>query len=116
MVIEYPRHFIMFIFLLRNPGSVEPTPWCFVDSSHERIIEPCDIPKCADKIWIAIVGTGAATVLIFIIIFAIIVFRRRRIMHYGMRNIHNVSISLPQVIGFNSDYKICVIDQYTERR
>ncbi|XP_017005784.2 tyrosine-protein kinase transmembrane receptor Ror [Drosophila takahashii] len=75
----------------RNPGSVENSPWCFVDSSRERIIEPCDIPKCADKIWIAIAGTAAAIILIFIIIFAIILFKRRTIMHYGMRNIHNIN-------------------------
>lgn len=75
----------------RNPGSVENSPWCFVDSSRERIIELCDIPKCADKIWIAIVGTTAAIILIFIIIFAIILFKRRTIMHYGMRNIHNIN-------------------------
>lgn len=65
-----------------------------MDSSRERIIELCDIPKCADKIWIAIVGTTAAIILIFIIIFAIILFKRRTIMHYGMRNIHNVSKNL----------------------
>jgi len=93
---------------------VENSPWCFVDSSRERIIEPCDIPKCADKIWIAIVGTTAAIILIFIIIFGVILFKRRTIMHYGMRNIHNVSNHDNHKIVQN--IKIFVSDQHTQRR
>ncbi|XP_034669609.1 LOW QUALITY PROTEIN: tyrosine-protein kinase transmembrane receptor Ror [Drosophila subobscura] len=75
----------------RNPGNVESSPWCFVDSSSERFIELCDIPKCAEKIWITIAWTTGATIIVFIIFLSILLLQRRNFMHYGMSNIQNIN-------------------------
>ncbi|XP_037813776.1 tyrosine-protein kinase transmembrane receptor Ror [Lucilia sericata] len=74
----------------RNPGSMEDRPWCFVgDKSFEKIIEPCDIPKCSDSIWVYIYMTMGALLSIFLIYVIIHVLRRRG--NHGMTNIQNIN-------------------------
>lgn len=83
----------MFAKNFRNPGSMEDRPWCFVgDKSFEKIIEPCDIPKCSDSIWVYIYMTMGALLSIFLMYVIIYSFRRRR--NHGMTNIQNVSYVL----------------------
>ncbi|XP_037894224.1 tyrosine-protein kinase transmembrane receptor Ror [Glossina fuscipes] len=74
----------------RNPGSVEDKPWCFVgDKSFEKIIEPCNIPKCSDSIWMYIFTTlGALLSFLFMFIFLKLLKRKK---NNGMTNIQNIN-------------------------
>ncbi|XP_037928086.1 tyrosine-protein kinase transmembrane receptor Ror [Teleopsis dalmanni] len=74
----------------RNPGNTEDRPWCFVDDkSFEKLIEPCDIPKCADKIWFYIFITFGGIVCLLILYIVLIFFKRRQ--SNGMTNIQNIN-------------------------
>ncbi|XP_032595238.1 tyrosine-protein kinase transmembrane receptor Ror isoform X1 [Drosophila grimshawi] len=74
----------------RNPGSAEKSPWCFVDDrSLDRNIEPCGIPKCVDKIWLSIISILGLTALFVIVIFLMVLFRRKS--SRGMKNIQNIN-------------------------
>ena len=71
---------------------MEDRPWCFVgDKAFEKIIEPCNIPKCSDSIWIYIYMTIGTLLCIFFIYVVISFFRRRE--NNGMTNIQNVRIA-----------------------
>ncbi|XP_039949267.1 tyrosine-protein kinase transmembrane receptor Ror [Bactrocera neohumeralis] len=74
----------------RNPGNVEERPWCFVDDkSFEKIIELCDIPKCADKMWFYIfvtIGTVIGCVIFYMVYVCV---KKRR--EGGMTNIQNIN-------------------------
>lgn len=64
--------------LSRNPGGTEEKPWCFVDDkSFEKIMEPCNIPKCSDNIWLYIFLT-IVTVSGLLLIYVVLVLSRRR--------------------------------------
>ncbi|XP_030383320.1 tyrosine-protein kinase transmembrane receptor Ror [Scaptodrosophila lebanonensis] len=74
----------------RNPGGVESSPWCFVDdTSFERIIEPCNIPKCAEKMWLNAILITAAALFFIVAIFSVVFIKRKKA--YGMRNIRNIN-------------------------
>ncbi|XP_065355411.1 tyrosine-protein kinase transmembrane receptor Ror [Calliphora vicina] len=74
----------------RNPGSMEDRPWCFVgDKSFEKIMEPCDIPKCSDSIWVYIYMIMGSLLSIFLVYVIIYVWRRRG--NHGMTNIQNIN-------------------------
>ncbi|VVC97361.1 unnamed protein product [Leptidea sinapis] len=47
----------------RNPGSIKSQPWCVVDNNG-KVEQLCDIPKCAHKIWIYILATFIALILV----------------------------------------------------
>ncbi|ALC39199.1 Ror, partial [Drosophila busckii] len=74
----------------RNPGGAEKSPWCFVDDkSHDRIIETCYIPKCANKIWLTIATIVGVTVVVIGIMLLICCLRRRS--SDGIKNIQNIN-------------------------
>lgn len=74
----------------RNPGSAEESPWCFVDDrSLDRNIEPCDIPKCVDKLWLSIISVSGLTVAVFVFILLVIFFKKKG--SRGMKNIQNIN-------------------------
>ncbi|XP_075151765.1 tyrosine-protein kinase transmembrane receptor Ror isoform X2 [Haematobia irritans] len=63
----------------RNPGGIEEKPWCFVDdTSFEKIIEPCDIPKCSENIWLYIFTTIVTITAVLLIYGFMVITKRRR--------------------------------------
>ncbi|XP_054742256.1 tyrosine-protein kinase transmembrane receptor Ror [Anastrepha obliqua] len=74
----------------RNPGNVEERPWCFVDDkSFEKIIELCDIPKCADKMWFYIFVTIGTVIGCVVFYMFYVCLKKRR--NGGMTNIQNIN-------------------------
>ncbi|XP_028981961.1 uncharacterized protein LOC107038367 [Diachasma alloeum] len=55
----------------RNPpvsGSNDTQPWCYVEANNKFQKEPCEIPRCADSLWIyAVIGLALASGFVFII-------------------------------------------------
>ncbi|XP_046986353.1 tyrosine-protein kinase transmembrane receptor Ror-like [Schistocerca americana] len=50
----------------RNPGGVEPKPWCFIVNDEQFRKEPCDIPQCVQSLWLYITIASVAFVIIII--------------------------------------------------
>ncbi|XP_055840262.1 tyrosine-protein kinase transmembrane receptor Ror [Episyrphus balteatus] len=74
----------------RNPGVTEEKPWCFVDDkSFEKIIEHCNIRKCADELWFYIY-LSIATIICILLLYAGIVYYKKH-MNDGMTNIQNIN-------------------------
>ncbi|KRG03866.1 tyrosine-protein kinase transmembrane receptor Ror isoform X3 [Drosophila mojavensis] len=72
----------------KNPGSMEKTPWCFVDDkSLDRSIEPCDIPKCVDKIWLSIIVT-LGLIIATVVLISILLLKKKKC---EMKNIQNIN-------------------------
>ncbi|KAM7353618.1 tyrosine-protein kinase transmembrane receptor Ror [Cochliomyia hominivorax] len=98
----------------RNPGSMEDRPWCFVgDKSFEKIIEPCNIPKCSDSIWVYIYITIGALLSIFLLYVVVHYFRRKT--NHGMTNIQNINTpnADKNIYGnsqVNSSFEMCRIN------
>lgn len=68
---------------------MEKTPWCFVDDkSLDRSIEPCDIPKCVDKIWLSIIVT-LGLIIATVVLISILLLKKKKC---EMKNIQNVRI------------------------
>ncbi|KAG8232332.1 hypothetical protein J437_LFUL012922 [Ladona fulva] len=69
----------------RNPGATQAKPWCFVEESDwggegkKRVrMEFCDIPQCADHMWLYILAGGAGLSIIFLIWLVVFCVRRGR--------------------------------------
>ncbi|KAM8715275.1 hypothetical protein ACLKA7_002343 [Drosophila subpalustris] len=74
----------------RNPGSAEKSPWCFVDDrSLDRNIEPCQIPKCSDNLWLSIITISGLIVAAFILILLFVFFKKKG--SRGMKNLQNIN-------------------------
>ncbi|XP_030569840.1 tyrosine-protein kinase transmembrane receptor Ror-like [Drosophila novamexicana] len=73
----------------RNPGKVEKNPWCFVDDqSLDRSIEPCNIPKCVDKLWLTIISILGLTA-VAVILTSVLILKKKS--SRGMKNIQSIN-------------------------
>ncbi|XP_055382066.1 tyrosine-protein kinase transmembrane receptor Ror isoform X2 [Condylostylus longicornis] len=76
----------------RNPGNHEDRPWCFVgDKSFEKLIEHCEIPKCAEQMWLYIIISLVALMGFILTIVIIICYKKSK--KPPMANIQNVNSS-----------------------
>ncbi|XP_034100680.2 tyrosine-protein kinase transmembrane receptor Ror [Drosophila albomicans] len=74
----------------RNPGSSQNSPWCFVDDkSLDRIIEPCQVQKCAIKLWLSTASIILLIVVLIVATYFIITCKRKN--SDGMKNIQNIN-------------------------
>lgn len=72
----------------RNPGGTDVQPWCYVEGKTGKK-EHCNIPKCADKLWLYVIFGFVAVATILVTIASVIVCRKIR--KNGTTNIQNVS-------------------------
>lgn len=85
-------------FECRNPGGIQETPWCYVDivinQSVEKVIEPCEIPRCPDKIWMFVIAPFISCVVLILVTVSMVCCRkfRKNDARDGISNIHNVSM------------------------
>ncbi|KAH8273781.1 hypothetical protein KR044_000261, partial [Drosophila immigrans] len=74
----------------RNPGSSQTSPWCFVDDkSLDRTIEPCQVQKCAIKLWLHTASIILVIVAIIVTMYLLVTCKRRG--SDGMKNIQNIN-------------------------
>ncbi|XP_073824727.1 tyrosine-protein kinase transmembrane receptor Ror isoform X2 [Musca autumnalis] len=63
----------------RNPGGIEEKPWCFVDdNSFNKVIEPCNIPRCTDNVWLYLFMAFTILTSLILTYAALVTIRRRR--------------------------------------
>lgn len=58
----------------RNPDASEMGPWCFTDGNRKEI---CNIPKCADYIWLYVIVPSVAAVALVSLLISVFCIRRR---------------------------------------
>lgn len=74
----------------RNPKGQETQPWCYIDK--QKTIEFCNIPKCAEKMWLyIIVGTLVSGLSLFLLV---VILCCRKCKTKGVSNIQNVSFTI----------------------
>ncbi|XP_059622475.1 tyrosine-protein kinase transmembrane receptor Ror [Phlebotomus argentipes] len=75
----------------RNPGGVHPEPWCYVDNvSLEKVIEPCNIPRCSERMWLYVIISFVSLAMGILCVVCLVVCRKWR--KRGMTNIQNINL------------------------
>lgn len=65
-----------------------------INQSVEKVIEPCEIPRCPDKIWMFVIAPFISCVVLILVTVSMVCCRkiRKNEARDGISNIHNVSV------------------------